>query len=52
LKSNQEYKGRDLYISGVSYGGHYVPAFAGKVLYSKNKDITVKIHRFYKNFTK
>eukprot|EP01022_Parablepharisma_sp_SALTPOND_P008384 TRINITY_DN135828_c0_g1_i1.p2 TRINITY_DN135828_c0_g1~~TRINITY_DN135828_c0_g1_i1.p2 ORF type:complete len:422 (-),score=43.87 TRINITY_DN135828_c0_g1_i1:705-1970(-) len=37
-----EYKGRPLYVSGVSYGGHYVPAIAGKLMKENNKDFNLK----------
>ncbi|KAL8172206.1 hypothetical protein V2J09_024010 [Rumex salicifolius] len=37
LKAYPEYKGRDFFITGESYGGHYVPQLAKRVLGSKLK---------------
>ncbi len=41
-EKHPEYKGRELFVSGVSYGGHYVPAIAGRILKEGNKDINLK----------
>ncbi len=41
-KKYPEYAGRPLYVSGVSYGGHYVPAIAGKLLTEKNPTMNLK----------
>ncbi|KAJ4711530.1 Carboxypeptidase [Melia azedarach] len=37
LERFPEYKGRDFYISGESYAGHYVPQLAHTILYHNNK---------------
>ncbi|KAJ9159536.1 hypothetical protein P3X46_025040 [Hevea brasiliensis] len=37
LKRFPEYKSRDLYISGESYAGHYVPQLAHTILYHNKK---------------
>lgn len=37
-----EYKGRDLYVGGISYGGHYVPAIVGYLMKNPNRDINLK----------
>ncbi|CAD6202433.1 unnamed protein product [Miscanthus lutarioriparius] len=37
-----EYKGRDLFIVGESYAGHYVPELAAAILAAKNADINLK----------
>jgi serine carboxypeptidase-like clade II len=34
-----EYKGRDLFVVGESYAGHYVPEIATVILASKNPDM-------------
>lgn len=42
LEKNPQYKGRDVYISGESYGGHWVPYTAAALFNSKNPDIKLK----------
>jgi len=37
-----EYKGRKLYISGISYGGHYVPAISAKLIKENNPDFNLQ----------
>ncbi|XP_008800209.2 serine carboxypeptidase II-3-like isoform X3 [Phoenix dactylifera] len=37
-----EYKGRDFYIAGESYGGHYVPQLAHTILQHKNSIINLR----------
>ncbi|XP_073117390.1 serine carboxypeptidase II-3 [Elaeis guineensis] len=37
-----EYKGRDFYIAGESYGGHYVPQLAYTILQHNNSIINLK----------
>ncbi|XP_038971807.1 serine carboxypeptidase II-3-like isoform X2 [Phoenix dactylifera] len=37
-----EYKGRDFYIAGESYGGHYVPQLAHTILQHKKSKINLK----------
>ncbi|KAF8692521.1 hypothetical protein HU200_039622 [Digitaria exilis] len=39
LKRFPQYKGREFYISGESYAGHYVPQLA-ELVYDRNKDRT------------
>ncbi|KAL5705816.1 hypothetical protein ACHQM5_024061 [Ranunculus cassubicifolius] len=39
LERFPEYKGRDLYLSGESYAGHYVPQFAHVILEKNKKPI-------------
>jgi carboxypeptidase C (cathepsin A) len=41
LEQNPEYVGRDFYITGESYAGHYVPAIA---YYLLNTDTTVQLN--------
>ena len=41
LEQNPEYIGRDFYITGESYAGHYIPAIAWHLL---NKDTGVKLN--------
>ena len=42
IENRPEYKGRPLYIGGVSYGGHWVPITATALKNSGNPDINVK----------
>lgn len=37
LERFPEYKGRDFYISGESYAGHYVPQLVHTILYHNQK---------------
>lgn len=37
LERFPEYKGREFYISGESYAGHYVPQLAHTILYHNKK---------------
>lgn len=37
-----EYKGREFFIIGESYAGHYVPEISTVILASKNADINLK----------
>ena len=38
----QQFKGRDLYVTGESYGGHYVPYISNMFFRSNNPDIRLK----------
>ena len=42
LDKHPKYKGRPLYIGGVSYGGHYVPITATILMNSGNPDINLQ----------
>ena len=42
LEQHPEFKGRDLYVSGESYGGHWVPFTAHTLHKSNNPDIRLK----------
>jgi len=37
-----EFKGRDLYVTGESYAGHYIPAIASALHKAQNPDIVLK----------
>lgn len=37
-----QYRGRDLYIVGEGYAGHFVPIFARVLDYMKNEDLNLK----------
>ena len=41
LERHPEFKGRPLYVTGVSYGGHWVPYAATALKYAGNPDINV-----------
>jgi cathepsin A (carboxypeptidase C) len=40
IKANPEFSGRDLFITGESYAGHYIPAISYE-LYSKGQDLAL-----------
>ena len=40
IEQNPEFKGRDFFITGESYAGHYIPA-VGAYLVTKSKDLPV-----------
>lgn len=42
IESHSEYINRDLYLTGESYAGHYVPSFASHIVKSKNPWINLK----------
>lgn len=42
LERFPEYKNRDFYITGESYGGHFVPELAQTILYHNNTIINLK----------
>jgi carboxypeptidase C (cathepsin A) len=42
LKEHPELTGRDFYITGESYAGHYIPAIAYHFLYSANLTVNLK----------
>ena len=42
LELNPEFKGRDLYITGESYGGHYVPAVSAHLRKQGSVDLNLK----------
>ena len=42
LEKHPEFKGRDVYVSGESYGGHWVPYTAYSLFLSDNPDINLK----------
>jgi len=41
-KKNPQYKGRPLYISGVSYAGHYVPGLSAYLMKKNDTDINFR----------
>ena len=43
LEQNPQYKGRDLYVTGESYAGHYIPAISHYIAYNMTDlDMTFK----------
>ena len=42
LEANPEFKGRDLYITGESYAGHYIPAIASFYVKQEVQDMKLK----------
>lgn len=42
LSDFKSFKGRDLYITGESYAGHWVPYISNALYHSKNPDINIK----------
>ena len=36
VEQNPEFEGRDLYITGESYAGHYIPAISANLIKQKN----------------
>lgn len=42
LEQNPEFKGRDLYITGESYAGHYIPAIASYYVQQEVQDLKLK----------
>lgn len=42
LESFPAFKGRDFYITGESYAGHYIPAIAAKILASTDISVNFK----------
>ena len=42
LEVHPEFKGRAIYVAGISYGGHWVPYAASALKYSDNPDINVQ----------
>lgn len=42
LAIHPELKGRDFYITGESYAGHYIPAIAYHFLYAANLTVNLK----------
>ncbi|GFQ06365.1 serine carboxypeptidase-like 47 [Phtheirospermum japonicum] len=51
LKKRPEYAKKDLYISGESYAGHYIPAVAARINHGNNNNqgppIKLKVHILY-----
>lgn len=41
-KTFPQFKGRDLFITGESYAGHYIPAIAAKIVAENHADIVLK----------
>ena len=42
LQVHPEYKKRDLWITGESYAGHFIPAISNKIVSAQNPDINLK----------
>jgi len=41
-EKHPEFRGRDLYLSGESYAGHYIPAMGKYIVSAKNPDVKLK----------
>ena len=42
MERHPQFKGRPIYLTGESYAGHYIPAFAYWMHFKANKDLNLK----------